>query len=304
MKKLGKVLGDSGQHFVVDRAYAAYLEQKLAHLSKPERCGGLSAGLHDGLEEALWRVFALVAEEHPMLVALEDGGLQLKALGIMFHARSNGDYRLETLPNAPLAELGQRAQQHLKAQQGIDRLIHALALSVQEDFVILRDLGNDDEAECLCVAFPSHWNPNEKIGQNFSELHRPVADAEALLKSHRPVMNALFHKGPFIRFVWGLSADARLSQHPALPQRALKECSPDALAQQLTFRTERQVSCPLPHNRCLFTVRVAVQPLQEALYNAERRRRMGTALALMDDALLAYKGLTTWRESLLAYLNA
>ena len=304
MKKLGHVLGDSGQHFVVDRAYAAYLEQKLAHLSRSERCGGLSEGRHDGLEEALWRVFALVAEEHPMLVALEDGGLQLKMLGIKLYARSSYEYGLETLPNAPLAELGQRAQQHLKARRGIDRLIHALALSVQEDFVILRDLGNDDEAECLCVTFPSHWDPHEKIGQNFSELHRPVADAQALLKSHRPIMDALFRKGPFVRFVWGLSADASLSQHPDLPRRALAECSPGTLAQHLTFRTERQVSCPLPHNRCLFTVRVTVQPLQEALCNAERRQRLASALALMDDALLAYKGLTAWRESLLAYLNA
>ncbi len=316
MTKLGKRLEkgseDSGQLFVVDERYGAYLEQKLRHLSEhPERCGGLSKGTHEGLETALRRVFALVAEEQPPLIRVEGESVRLEALGIALRLEGTsrrGRYTVETFSEAPLSELGQRAKTYLDAQPDLFKLIHALALSIQEDFVILRvdgDIENGDEAECLCVTFPSRWDPQAKVGQNFSEVHAPVANNTALLKAHRPVMNALFHKGPFVRFVWGLSADDSLGQHPeetALPEEVLR--SPETLASKLFFRTERQVSYPLPEfGRCLFTVRVSVQPLGEALCNSERRQRLATSLASMDEALLAYKGLSAWREPLLEYLN-
>ena len=319
MTKLGKRLEkgseDSGQLFVVDERYGEYLEQKLRHLSEyPERCGGLSAGDHEGLEAALWRVFGLVAKEYPALIRLDDEAVWLAALGIKLRLEGTsrrGRYAVETFSeDAPLSELGQRIKAHLDAQPD-SKLIHALALSIQEDFVILREVGGDikngDEAECLCVTFPSHWDPQAKVGQTFSEVHAPVANNTALLKSHRPVMNALFYKGPFVRFVWGLSADGSLGQHPEetaepLPEEVLR--SPETLASRLFFRTERQVSYPLPEfNRCLFTVRVSAQPLEEALCSDERRQRLATSLASMDEALLAYKGLSAWREPLLEYLN-
>ncbi len=301
MKRLGGVEGDSGGLFVVDEAYGRYLEQKLSRLaSQPERYGGLSVGPHGGLGDALLHVFSLLAREQPNLLTLEAGTVRLEALGLRLERNQQDHWRVEAIPDTdtPLAALGRRVQAHLEAQFDLTVLIHALALSLQEDFVILRDLDGEDEAECLCVVFPSDWNPQEKVGQNFSELHKPVANNTALLRSHRPVMNALFHKGPFVRFVWGLSADGRLGQHPAETPRAVT-CSPAALF----FRTERQVSVPLPGGRCLFTVRVAVQPLSDALCNEERRQRFAAALASMDDELLAYKGLSAWRDPLLAFLS-
>ena len=308
MTKLGsgRVPDGSGQLFIVDEAYERYLEQKLAHLSlHPERYGGLSAGTHEGLGDALLHVFSLLAQEQPGLVSVGSRTIELRALGLRL--RLEGRYAVENDAKAPLEALGRRVKTHLESQPNLTKLVYALALSVQEDFVVLRDLGGADEAEYLCVAFPSHWDPRTKVGQDFAEVHRPVANNAALLKSHRPVMNALFHKGPFVRFVWGLSADGRLGQHPAevgtsLPQEVV--CASQRLAANLFFRTERQVSVPLlEFGRCLFTVRVAVQPLEEALRSDERRRRLAAALESMNDELLTYKGLKAWRDPLLAYLN-
>ena len=312
MKRLGRTSEDSGRLFVVDEAYEGYLEQKLNHLTRsPKRCSSLSAGRHEGLEDALLHIFGLVADEQPDLVRLEAKTVQLRALGLRLRLEgaSRRRWTVETSSDAPLAVLGRRVKVHLDAQSDLMKLVHALALSVQEDMVILRDLGGDDEVECLCVTFPSAWDPQEKVGRNFSEVHQPVANNAALLGAHRPVMNALFHKGPFVRFVWGLNADGRLGQHPAEPETALPRAvlrSPEALAAALffRFRTERQISVPLPEfGRCLFTVRVAAQPLSEALCNGERRRRFAAALTSMDEALLAYKGLSAWRDPLLAYLD-
>ena len=305
LKRLDSLPRGSGQLFVVDGAYETYLEQKLGSLSNhPERYSGLSAGAHEGLENALFHVFSLVADEQPDLVELGAEKVWLRALGLGL-GRSQKRCWIET-SDAPLAALGRRVKTHLEAQPDPVKLAHALALSVQEDIVVVRS-GGADEAECLCVAFPSAWDPQEKVGQNFSEVHQPVANNTALLRSHRPVMNALFHKGPFVRFVWGLSANGRLGQHPleaetSLPRDILR--SPAKLAAALFFRTERQVSIPLPtFGRCLFTVRVATQPLEAALCNDERRRTFAAALASMDEELLAYKGLSAWRGPLLAYLN-
>ncbi len=311
LKRLDSSPRDSGQLFVVDGAYETYLEQKLSSLSNhPERYSGLSAGAHEGLENALFHVFSLVANEQPDLVELGAEKVWLKALGLRLRQSQKRcqtkKYWIET-SDAPLAALGRRVRAHLEAQPDPVKLAHALALSVQEDIVVVRDLGGADETECLCVTFPSAWDPQEKVGQNFSEVHQPVANNAALLRSHRPVMNALFHKGPFVRFVWGLSADGRLGQHPAEAETSLPRDilhSPAKLAAALFFRTERQVSIPLPtFGRCLFTVRVATQPLEAALCNNERRRTFAAALASMNEELLAYKGLSAWRGPLLAYLN-
>ena len=165
-----------------------------------------------------------------------------------------------------------------------------------------------NRAECLHVCFPSHWNPATRVGQSFEELHRPVAHGEVLERAAPNVMKALHTKGPFVRYVWSLTADDGLNQNPDLPGRpnpTLPLEAPAALAQKLTFRVERQTTCALPAlQRFIFTVRIFTQPLTEAACNPERRGRLERALLSMDDALLAYKGLTALRAPLLAWLRS
>jgi hypothetical protein len=56
--------------------------------------------------------------------------------------------------------------------------------------------------------------------------------------------------------------------------------------------------------QAVFTIRVMLQPLDEAVAGAAEARRLHDALASMSDAVLAYKGLAPARERLLAWLAA
>ena len=295
-------------HFVVDAAFESCLEQKLTLLkTHPDLCRAVVEDEKDsvGLSEALWCAFEKVAQEHPFLVEVLPDGVTLFALGVRLYARTPEERvvpGLEPHPTTLFPEIGKRIFAHLEAQKE-HRLMDALALTVQEDYVIMR--GN--KAECLHVCFPSHWNPATRVGQSFEELHRPVAHGEVLERAAPNVMKALLTKGPFVRYVWSLTADDNLNQNPALPGRASPALplSPQALADRLTFRVERQTTRALPAlERLLFTVRIFTQPLTEAAHNPERRERLERALLSMDDVLLAYKGLSTLRAPLLAWLRA
>jgi dimethylamine monooxygenase subunit A len=247
---------------------------------------------------------SLLAAEHPDIVELGGGTIRLKRLGLEL-----GEGGLKQVnPSAPLAPLGERAATWLSAQEGVARLADALALSVQEDYVVMSGNAREHRAELLHVLFPSHWNPAERLGQDFAELHRPVAHSRPLLAASERVMRALFHKGPFIRYVWGLEAEGSLSQHPELFQRKRLPdeiaADPDRLVKTLYFRTERQTTLAMPElGRCLFTIRVTLRPLLEVLTNQERKRRLALALYSMDETLLAYKNLTRLREPLLSWLE-
>ena len=296
-------------HFIVDAAFESYLEQKLTLLkTHPDLCWAVAEDKKDsaGLSEALWCAFEKVAQEHPSLVEVLPDGVTLFALGVRLLARTPEERvmpGLEPLHDALFPALGRRVLAHLEAQKE-HRLMDALALTMQEDYVIMR--GN--KTECLHVCFPSHWNPATRVGQSFAELHRPVAHGEVLERAEHNVMRALLTKGPFVRYVWSLTVDDSLNQNPYLPGRlnsTLPLETPAALADRLTFRVERQTTRALPTlERLLFTVRIFTQPLTEAAHNPERRARLERALLSMDDTLLAYKGLSTLRAPLLAWLRA
>jgi hypothetical protein len=296
-------------HFQIDDALEHYLERKLAQLEgHAAHCRRLHAGCDEaGLSEALRQVFALLAEEHPELVEIEQEKVALKASGLELDPAGN----VRTDPDAPLAALGERAARWLSAQRGVLRLADALALTVQEDFVIMRGEAQTHGAELLHVCFPSHWHPAENAGLGYAQIHAPVAHNAPLLASARRVMKALFSKGPFVRYTWGLVTDPRLDHNPALPdypentlpEEVLKD--PARFGSRVFLRVERQTTCALPAlQRCLFTIRVSVRPLAEVLSTDERKRRLAAALRSMDDDLLRYKGLTRLRAPLLAWLEA
>lgn len=312
-------------HFFVDEALAEYTESKMAMLERyAAHCRRHAGEDEAGLREALLRIFAVVAGEHPHLVECRDGSIGLRALGLELSldlAARDGVKRVDE--GALLAALGERAAAWLSAQRGVTRLADALALAVQEDYVVMRgDSESDPEsgaeehgAELLHVCFPSHWRPADNLGLDFAAIHAPVAHNALLLASAGRVMKALFSKGPFVRYTWGLVTDPRLDHNPALPdypRARLPEGVQDDGAQDdearlgssVFLRVERQTTLALPElRRCLFTIRVSVRPLAAVLTTLERRRTLAAALRSMDEALLRYKGLTELRAPLLAWLE-
>jgi dimethylamine monooxygenase subunit A len=181
-----------------------------------------------------------------------------------------------------------------------------IELAFEEDFAVLE--GAAATLPWLCVCVPSHWAPEDKLGLPFAAVHAPVADNQALLSAARHLVHLATGGERFERFVWTVTPSARHDQHP---QRHARTPWPDAqdpaaFAAQCWLRAERQTFFPVAARpgQAVFTIRVMLQPLAEAITGADDAQRLHDALASMSDAVLAYKGLAPARDRLLAGLAA
>lgn len=297
-------------HFVEDELYYAYITQKLDLLETDISKRRLIA-LDDpgGLAEALWRLYRLLARDQPDVAELAPSGeeVALKLLGLRLRAPTP-EHRISPLIEryAPTA-LGERIAAWLEQQSGIARLADALALSCQEDIVIMQAVADADRAELLHVCFPSRWDPRAKFNTGFVYIHDPIPKNEALIQAGRNVMRALLTKGPFIRFGWSLTLDPRLDHHPESALPPVPDdifADPARLAAHTFLRMERQTTYPMPDlGRTLFSIRTYIQPLSEAVQAPGRRARLAHILSTLEPEVAAYKGLAQMQAPLLAWLG-
>jgi hypothetical protein len=199
-------------------------------------------------------------------------------------------------PAPALAAIADKAREQGMSQQlrpGVP-----LELAFEEDFAILD--GETTTLPWLCVSVPSHWAPEAKLGLSFAAVHAPVADNAALLAAGTQLVKLATGGGSWERFVWTVSPSARHDQHPRRQPRA-----PDAFAAGCFLRAERQTFFPVGRGtrQAVFTIRVLLQPLAQAVATREQAQRMHDSLASMSDAVLAYKGLAAAREPLLRWLQ-
>ncbi len=195
------------------------------------------------------------------------------------------------------AILAQARAQGLHAAEPIE-------LAFEEDFAVLD--GASTTLPWLCVCVPSHWAPEDKLGLPFAAVHAPVADHQALLAASRQLVQLVTSGECFERFVWTISPSGRYDQHPGRHARTPwpTTLDPNAFAGQCFLRAERQTFFPVPGGsaQAVFTIRVMLRPLPEAMARREDAHRLHDALASMSDAVLAYKGLAPARDRLLAWL--
>ncbi len=183
------------------------------------------------------------------------------------------------------------------------RLAGLLALAFEQDFAVLD--AATGRIPWLAVCLPSHWAPEDKVGRLFAEVHAPVADNATLLAASEALARLVTGPDRWERFVWTISANPRLHQHPRRSPRNTwpAAATPDSLAAQAFFRTEHQTFIPLPERRqAVFTIHVESRPLPEAVVDAEHARRLHDALASMSPAVLGYRGLTDAQARLLGWL--
>lgn len=182
-----------------------------------------------------------------------------------------------------------------------------LELCFEEDLAVLD--GEDGTLPWLCVCVPSHWAPEDKLGLPFAAVHAPVADARVLLAASQQLVQLATGGDSWERFVWTVTPSGRHDQHPRRQPREPWPDTPDpaTLAAACWLRTERQTFLPVkvPGTRqAVFTIRVMLQPLVEAVDSADKARRLHDAIASMSPAVLAYKSLAPARDRLLAWLAA
>jgi hypothetical protein len=183
------------------------------------------------------------------------------------------------------------------------RLAGLLCLTFAEDFAVID--GRDATIPWLAVALPSHWAPEEKVGRHFAQVHAPVADNALLLHASERLASLVTGSERWERFVWTITGHPWLHAHPRRtdPERWPAVQAPDALARQAWWRSEHQTFIPVPLQRqAVFTILVDVQPLNQALAEPARAKRVHDAVASMSPEVLDYRGLTSVREPLLAWL--
>jgi hypothetical protein len=236
--------------------------------------------------------------------AAADGAGSLSLDGTVLHSRALGlGIALDggTLQAGPGHHAAAAAALHALAPAW--RAAGLLALCVTPDVAVVE--GASGTIPWLAVCLPSHWDPAEKVGRHFTEVHAPVADNATLLAAGAHLMRLVCEPQRWERFVWTLTPNAAHDQHP---QRGARRPWPPqadaaALAAQAWLRSERQTFIPLPQQgQAVFTIEVQVQPLADSLATASDARRLHDALASMSSAVLAYRGLTDARARLLQWL--
>jgi len=182
-----------------------------------------------------------------------------------------------------------------------DRAVALLCLAFEEDFAVLD--GRNATVPWLAVCLPSRWAPEDKIGRHFAAIHAPVADNAVLLAAGESLARLVTGSERWERFVWTVTADPRLHQHPARGIAQWPAGDAAAAAAAASLRSERQTFIPIAAAaQAVFTIRVASMPLVAAVTNASDAARLHAALASMSADVLAYKGLTDARDRLLDWL--
>ncbi|GGJ62967.1 hypothetical protein GCM10008939_03560 [Deinococcus aquiradiocola] len=287
--------------FAFDRQYAAFLTEKVAARAQLQRSYVL-AGLRPELRAGVLR---RVAEQ-----AARDSGGVLSWDGRVLSNAALGWAGVLDVDRGTLEDL-RRFRGPLSAVVGDVEPLDALdflAMNVQEDLSVLAvdPVTGADHLAALHVLLPEKWAPLDKIGRPFTQVHAPVAGAGPLLASAPRLVQALVTRGPFVRFVWGVTPSGRLDHHPDLPP----ECSgPDgnegvpADLGGVFLRVERQTLHPVPEGSgALFTIRTYLTPLRDAL-TAERAAALAAALGGMTPEQRQYKGLTRLGPALEGWLR-
>ena len=183
-----------------------------------------------------------------------------------------------------------------------------VSLAFAEDFAVLD--GESATLPWLAVCLPSHWAPEDKVGRGFAAVHAPVADGELLRAASASLAALVTGDERWERFVWTVTADPRLHQHPARSDVAWPEPAGDdehanaeALVAAASLRSERQTFIPITGARqAVFTILIGSIPLADAVATAGDARRLHDAIATMSPAVLAYRRLDRARDRLLSWL--
>lgn len=178
-----------------------------------------------------------------------------------------------------------------------------LSLAFEEDFAVID--GATATIPWLAVCLPSRWAPEHKVGKHFAEVHAPVADNAILLEASDRLARLVTGPDRWERFVWTISADPRLHQHPARGDVRWPDLADaEAIASLASLRHEHQTFIPVQGTgQAVFTIRVASEPLDAALRSRDDASRLHDALASMTPAVLAYRGLESVRARLLEALK-
>lgn len=173
-------------------------------------------------------------------------------------------------------------------------LFDALSSQVQEDTAICQLRSDKDWMAAIHLCSPNHWDARDKIGKPFDAVHAMVPGMEKTVQHYPKMVQSILNKGPFTRFAWGISTDARLNHHPDPPPgvaykywygRKIGEGDYD-----MFIRVERQSLVGFPDaNAFFFAIHTYFYPVNDL--NAQEKASLCAAVETMSEASQKYKGL-------------
>lgn len=175
-------------------------------------------------------------------------------------------------------------------------LFDAMANQVQEDLAIFRMNDERDWLAAIHLCSPNHWDPREKIGRHFQDIHLPVPAMERTVSQYKPMLLSVINKGPFARYAWGVDTDNILNHHPAGPNRRTPP------GKKLFIRMERQHLIGLPKvSAFVFTIRTYFYAIDQL--DGDQRKGLASAIRSMTPASVAYKRMSDYVDDLLNALD-
>ncbi|ROO86212.1 uncharacterized protein DUF3445 [Actinocorallia herbida] len=183
---------------------------------------------------------------------------------------------------------------------------------VQEDIVLLDQREDALWADAGLVTFAADWSLNFDVGMSFLEVHGPVprVHATGVVPRAQAFLMRLAPGREYRRTNWTVTAGHRLdTSTEAYPEwgreRALAAASPETLGDTLHLRVEVQHLLRLaPSGAVLFLIRTHLLGLREVARVPEWRHRFAAVLTELPDDLVDYKGLSRYRDGIVAWLAA
>lgn len=199
------------------------------------------------------------------------------------------------LPDVALTEASRLVAGHLPPpEEDWPTPLEGAAARVSDDLCLLqRGADGHWRLEAASLVAPTFWRLAEKAGQPLGGLHDPVPDANPGLVARIARMFDALRPGQVLeRFNWTVQAgDARFTPDAAPLKALAANTSDEAALRVLHLRVERQTISKLPDSGLLlFTIRIAVDPLEAVLSSPDRIAAFQAAWDGTDPALAAYKG--------------
>jgi len=310
LRPFGSQFGNSteieNQIFQIDEEFPNYRASKLEALKERKSKYLCESRFQDSAKSRIVLfIIDKLCQEHPAIFTVQKFTVRKDAsLGqLRLHCQHSGSTLVFSLEGLLL-----ESQNSSDPYRPTDAL-EALSLEVQEDFSVWTYEGEEDWMAYVSLCAPNHWAAEEKIGRDFFEVHTPVAGAGPMLKTSKKLVESMVHRGPFVRFAWGIATDRRLNHHPQAPEgweaSQWKGRAFDPQDPKLWVRTERQTLHGFPEEKLsLFTIRTYFQDLNEIKPDSELKSTLQAALRSMTPESLVYKGLSESLDSIVNWLDA
>lgn len=178
----------------------------------------------------------------------------------------------------------------------------------QGDFTLQDQRDDNLYVDGGMVTTQADWSLDFDIGMTFHEWHGPVPLAHDIGVFDRALrfLLRLQYGHPVRRLNWTMTINPRLDTSPENypdwgPDRTT--VTPENVSEKVHLRVELQTLFRLPRsNAILFGIRCYLLSLKDIERVEKWRKRLHRVLATLPPELAEYKGLTRYRETILAHL--